>query len=92
MNRGTPYRMYATLGAAAGIIVATVYWSAMGAVWWWGLMCELLGAGLGAALGAVTGDGSVKSVWAGPVGAFVIPLVGIALVAFMLAAITAAQS
>jgi hypothetical protein len=62
------------LGGVAGAVVATVYWIALGVLWLWGAICELIGVGVGAALGAVAGDGSVKEAWAGRVGAFLIPL------------------
>lgn len=86
------YRVYAMLGAIAGVAVATVYWGAIDAVWWWGLIYELVGIGVGAILGAVTGDGSVKEAWAGRVGAFVIPLVTLAVATLALAVIAGAQS
>jgi hypothetical protein len=85
------YREYGLLGAVAGAVVATVYWAALGALWWWGAICELIGVGLGAALGAVAGDGSVKEAWAGRVGAFLIPLVALALASLVITVFIAAQ-
>lgn len=86
------YATYGGLGAVAGILVATVYWVGVGPVWWWGLICELAGSALGAVLGAVSGDGSVKKVWAGPVGAFLIPLISLALAGLALTVVAAAHS
>lgn len=89
---GAPtYRDYAMLGAVAGAVVATAYWSALGGVWWWAALCELIGVSLGAALGALTGNGSVKEAWAGRVGAFVIPLIALALASLVLTVFIGAQ-
>jgi hypothetical protein len=85
------YRDYAVLGAVAGAVVATVYWVALGGPWWWGALCESIGVSLGAALGAVTGDGSVKEAWAGRVGAFLIPLVALALASLVITLFVGAQ-
>jgi hypothetical protein len=85
------YRDYALLGAVAGAVVATAYWVILGTGSSWGVASELVGVGLGAALGAVVGDGSVKDAWAGRVGAFVIPLLALALVSLVLTVLTGAQ-
>jgi hypothetical protein len=92
MDDPSAYRDYAMLGAIGGVAVATAYWSAVDAVWWWGLIYELACIGVGAILGVVTGAGSVQEAWAGRVGAFVIPLVTLAVASLALAVIAGAQS